>query len=888
VGNRLRTTIVSALLLMLAAAPGARAGVTGKISGLVKDTQSGQPVVGATVRVVGTDFTTTTDEDGEYFIINVPSGKYDIAVSYVGFESFLKKEVRVLVDLTTPVDFELRQTAVELKQVMVVYASNPLIQKDLTASKVIYTSDRLKNMPNVTTVQAVLTKYPGVVMDKNAEMHVRGGRSGQVSYYYDGFSVQDPFVANVGMRIVPTALEELSLTSGGFTAEYGEALSGVVSAVSPEGGSAYHGRFRMYEGVTHPYDFNTGKWGGLKALGNRSVSLNLSGPVPFANPEHYTFFAAGEYYRDPTSLPHNRTNSYSSTAKVTMQPTPRLKMTANAALNSSSGDLYTHRDVNGRSYDYNLDGLPAFRRRAYLGGFSGQYSFSDRSIVMANFNRFYTRTKQAPQNLMDVYWRYWPGYSEDSNGVYNGTIQDHNYLNNRDWTNPYEAVGFALGDDYNPTYRYREAAYNSFTASYLNQITKAHQLKFGVEYRQYDLNWDSKQFYNDKPYGELYTSKPTYASFYSMDKIEYADFVINLGMRFDYRNADISYNVTPGAATSTYRKAESRSRWSPRLGMSFPISEKSVMHFNYGIYYQEPRYQYMYTNLQGDVSTGLPLLGNPDLAPEQTVSYELGLDHLIGQSLRLDATAYYKDISDLITTRYSGQANGHSITAFDNGDYGSVKGFDVALDKLAQGSFFTASVAYSYMWATGNGSYALEPYYTFLTNPLDSLAPVKEYPLDFDQRHTLTATLDYRVPADWDGSLFGMKLPGAWGINLVGYLGSGLPYTKTDVQGNRLGDRNEGRLPANYSVDMRFNKDFAVSAKDKLLTFFVEIDNLFNRKNILNVYTRTGLADNDAQIPGTGLSLNANEVARLDRLYDHDPQNYSLPRTIRTGLEFSF
>ncbi|HVP07108.1 MAG TPA: TonB-dependent receptor, partial [Candidatus Acidoferrum sp.] len=194
-GNRLRLTGAVTLFLLLLMTGATRAGVTGKISGLVKDTQNGQPIVGATVRVVGTEFVTTTDEDGEYFIINLPSGKYDVAVSNVGFETMLKKEVRVLIDLTTPVDFELRQMAVELKQQMVVYATAPEVQKDLTSSKVIYTADRLKNMPNITTVQAVLTNYPGVVMDKSDAMHVRGGRSGQVSYYYDGFSIQDPFMA---------------------------------------------------------------------------------------------------------------------------------------------------------------------------------------------------------------------------------------------------------------------------------------------------------------------------------------------------------------------------------------------------------------------------------------------------------------------------------------------------------------------------------------------------------------------------------------------------------------------------------------------------------------------------------------------------------------------
>jgi outer membrane receptor protein involved in Fe transport len=880
------------LLLLLAttflSALSAYAGVTGKISGVVTDAESEEPLIGATVRVLGTDLVATTDEEGEYFIINVPSGKYDISVTHVGFELITKKEVRVLLDLTSPVDFSVRQMAVRLSKEMVVYAEEPTIQRDLTSSKIIFTSDRLKNIPNIVSVQSVLSNYPGVLMDKNDDMHVRGGRAGQVAYYYDGFSIMDPFVSGTGMRILPSALEELSLTSGGFTAEYGDALSGVVNAVTPEGGSEYHGKLRMYQGATHSYDVNTGTWGGLEFIKNRSASFTFSGPVPSFDSRKFNFFVAGEYLRDNSSLPHNMTISYSGTAKLAMQPLPKMKVLAHAKYFDAYGDNYDHRDVNNRSYDFNLDGLPSFENNAYLVGLSSNWNITNRSILSSSFSRFRTNTKTAPRHLMDKHWSQWPGYSEDADGKYDGTIHTDNYLNNPDYNDPFEAIGFATGSDFNPSYQWRQAAYNSFVLSYLSQMTKTNQIKVGAEYIRYAIDWDKKQFYNANPYGENYVSQPTYASFYVQDKLEYEDFVVNMGLRYDYRNADISYNYTPDELTATYREAKSVSRISPRLGVSFPISDRSVMHFNYGTYYQAPRFTYLYTNLQGDLSTGYPLLGNPDLAPEQTIAYELGLDHMINEGLRFDVTAYYKDIKDLVTTREALKYAGRTVTKFDNDDYGSVKGFDVALDKLPMKGYFSASVAYSYMIAMGNGSSATEPYYTYLTSIEDTLAPVKEYRLDFDQRHTVTGVLDFRVPSNWNGKVFGLAIPGNWGINAVGYYGSGLPYTKTDSLGNRYGERNEGRLPANYSVDMRFNKDFFVGRQKNILSLFIEVDNVFNKQNILNVYTHTGLPDNDNRRYAGSLSTSQEELSRLDRLYDHDPQNFAPPRTIRTGLEFGF
>lgn len=884
---KMSLALLSAVLMLIVSSQ-VLAGVSGKISGTVVDSDTGEPIIGATVRVLGTNLATKTDDDGEYFIISLPSGKWDISVTHVGFEPVVKKGVRVLVDLTTPVDFTIEPAAVELGRQVVVHATEPIIRKDLTASKVIFTSDRLKTLPNIITVQSVLTNYPGVIVDRDNSMHVRGGRSGQVSYYFDGFSVQDPFVANSGIHIIPSALEELSLTSGGYTAEYGEALSGVISAVTREGGPEYHGGLKMYEAATHAYDVTTGEWSKLKRVGNRAAAFNLSGPIPGANPKRYTFFTAGEYLHDPTSLPHNGIISYTGTAKIAVQPVGKMKLKTNLTYYQADGHTYDHRDVNGRSYDFNLDGLLSFEKQSYLVGFTGNYAFNERLLLTTSFNTFSTSTKSAPNHLMDVYWDQWPGYSEDADGNYNGTIDDDNYLNNRDDTIPQHVVGFTTGNDFNPTFRRRESKYNSFRASLLNQVNKWNQLKGGVEYRKFDIDWDFKQFFNDNPYGEKYTSRPTYASAFIQDKMEYDYFIINLGLRYDYRDADISYNITPQDTVVTYKKAEAKSRISPRLGVSFPISEKSVMHFNYGVYYQVPRYTYLYTNLQGDISTGYPLLGNPDLEPEQTTSYELGLDHLIGEDLRLDVTAYYKDIEDLATTRSSYKVAGFAVTHFDNDDYGSVKGFDVALEKLPMSGYLSGSVSYSYMIATGNGSYALEPYYTFLTSTEDTLAPVTEYPLDYDQRHTVTAVLSYRLPGNWHGRLFGMKIPGAWGLTMVGHYGSGLPYTPTDADGNRLGERNEGRLPANYTVDMRFNKDFSFGAGGYPLSFFVEVDNLFNRRNVIDVYSRTGQPDDDGRQTGAGLALDEKELDRLDRLYDHDPQHYSPPRTIRTGFEINF
>ena len=892
----LKRLCYTSLIVCILASSTLQAGVTGKISGIVIDTKSGDPIVGATVRVDGTNQATQTDIDGEYFIINVPSGKYDITVTSIGFEPLTKKEVRVLVDLTTPVDFDMYEETITLNQNVVVYAENPIIQKDLTASKVIFTAERLKHLPNITTVQSVLTNYPGVVIGRDDNLHVRGGRSGQIAYYFDGFSVQDPFVANSGIKIMPNALEELTLTSGGYTAEYGEALSGVVSAVTRDGGTEYQGSLKMYEGYTSPYNVYRGDWDKIKAIGNKSISAQLSGPIPHMRKGSNNFSIASEYLHDPTSLPHNGIASYTGTAKFSFQPISKIRLVSNLTYYQSQGEIYQHQDVNGVSYDFNLDGLPSFEKESYLIGMSGNYHFDEKTILSARFNHFSTYTKSAPLHLFDTYWSDWPGYSEDSAGVYNGTIDDNNYLNN--WNpleHPEQIVGYTYGDDYYPTFRLRQSKYNAFHLSLINQLNKYHQLKTGLEYRKYSINWDFKQFFNDQPYGEIYGSKPTYFSLFLQDKMEYDYYIINIGLRYDYRDDNIKYNASPQPGTvATYVESESRSRVSPRFGVSFPISTRSVMHFNYGIYYQVPKFTYMYTNLQGEIESGYPLLGNPNLKPERTTAYEIGLDHMLSENIRLDITAYQKDINDLVTTRsYFTNAknetkNGTPVTTFVNEDFGSAQGIDLQLEKLPGTGLVSASISYSYMIAKGNGSDAYDPYYSYITSQEDTLAPISEYPLDFDQRHTLTAVLDYRVPAGYKYKFLGLNLPTDWGIGFVGYYGSGLPYTPTDLRGIRTDDRNSGRLPANYTVDMKLNKNFTFNKSAYNVSFFIEVDNLFDKRNVINVYSTSGRPDDDNQDP-IALEAGTNEqLQEFDALFDKDPLNYSTPRTIRTGLELHF
>ncbi|HXX64085.1 MAG TPA: carboxypeptidase-like regulatory domain-containing protein, partial [Bacteroidota bacterium] len=112
-----RLLLLSALLCCCAHF--ATAGNTGKIAGEIKDSQTGEAVVGASVQVEGTTMGAATNIDGYYVILNVQPGKYTLVASGVGYNKKTVSNVQVSIDFTTTIDFKLTSTVVEVGEEVV-------------------------------------------------------------------------------------------------------------------------------------------------------------------------------------------------------------------------------------------------------------------------------------------------------------------------------------------------------------------------------------------------------------------------------------------------------------------------------------------------------------------------------------------------------------------------------------------------------------------------------------------------------------------------------------------------------------------------------------------------------------------------------------------------
>ncbi len=268
---------------------------TGKISGVIKDAQTNDALPGANIIIDGTMMGASSNLDGYFYVINIPPGYYDIRATMMGYQTVMQKHVLIRVNLTTEINFQLPQIVLELGDVVEVTATRPIVQKDLTSGRAIVTAEDISEMP-VESFQGVLSTKAGVTQGADGAMHIRGGRSNEISYMIDGIPISNPFWGGLAVQVENSGIQELQVVSGTFNAEYGQAMSGVVNIVTKEGGNDYHGNLSLYVGDR--LSDNDRIFPNIKKinpLSQYNLDASLDGPVP-GTKDKLTFFATARYF----------------------------------------------------------------------------------------------------------------------------------------------------------------------------------------------------------------------------------------------------------------------------------------------------------------------------------------------------------------------------------------------------------------------------------------------------------------------------------------------------------------------------------------------------------------------------------------------------------------
>lgn len=892
---------------------------SGKISGRVTDKVTNEALPFVNVIIEGTTQGAATDLDGYYNILNVAPGTYTVKASAIGYNSSSVSGVRVSIDLTSKIDFVLSETSLTLKEEVIVVATKPMVTKDLTSSTAIVGADDIAALP-VTEFQEVLGLKAGVVGNS-----VRGGRSGEVVYAIDGVPVTDVYDGGTVVDVNANSIQELQFVSGAFNAEYGKALSGYVNIATKDGKNTFEGNITTYFGDYYSTrteifraidDFNPvaihnfegslsgpiipnslyfygnfryiyfGGWlNGKREFNPWDITTNLGASVPLEN--RYDIQKTG----DGEIVPMNWNKKLYGQGKLTYRVLPEIKLTYNYILDDVEYRDYDH------SFAYNPDGDFKKFRTGHTNILGMTHTLGSSTFYQLNLSYFFKRYRQF------VY--------ED----YKDPKYTHSELLGQA---PADVPSFRTGGTQSSHFKRTTGTYG-VKFDITSQVTQTHQVKAGVEFNRHNLTFDNINLIQPDGIGspkdtrnpyvtlrvpdinnpaenlaiDIYTKNPVELSAYIQDKIELSELIINIGIRYDMFMPDGKLLVDPSdpniynplnpaniaktlaeRKTYWYKDATTKSQLSPRLGVAFPITDRGVIHFSYGYFFQIPPFDLLYSNPEfkfGQGTGNLGIAGNSDLRPQGTISGEVGVQQAITDDISIDLTAYFRDIRDLAGTRadeitlFGGSGR---YSQFVNSDFGFVKGIVFTLTKRFSDGW-SATLDYTLQSAKGNAS---DPAATRNALVGGALPEIQLTRLNQDQTHTMNVTFAYAAEQ--------------WGISMIGSYGSGFPYTPSQSINLSTLLTNSETKPTYFNADFRAYYDFKIMDTYKI-SFFTRIYNLFDIRNEVNVYGDSGTADFTVE---EFLRRQQNLpviVNTLDEWY-RVPTNYSEPRRIEFGATLFF
>lgn len=875
------------------------AGISGKLAGKITDKETGESLPGVNIMIEGTMLGAATDLTGNYIILMIPPGIYTVRAEMMGYMSLRFENIKISIDLTTRINFQLETTVLEMGEEVTVVATRPLVQTDLTSSEAIISSETIKNLP-VDHFEDLVNLQAGVV-----DGHFRGGRRGEVMYMINGIPVNDVYSGSYAFQVENNAIAELEVISGTFNAEYGQAMSGVVNIVTKEGSEKYSGGISAYLGdyVSNNTDIF---WNIDKINPTYSFEASISGPLPIFG-DKLNFYFNGRWFNKEGFI----------YGKNVFKPSDQSDFSAtdmNDWIIMSHGKTYNFTEKTAKNLIDNAEAVPMTNTNRLNSMFKLTYKLSPSDKIN------YELLLQDQHNQdYDHRFRLNPDgdYKRYSTGNNNSLIWSH-VINSKTFfslklnnlSNKYKQ--YVYEDPLDPRYvsvrRLQDAGANAFLTGGMqmwnfqrstnttigkldltSQITFTHQIKFGLEAKrhklwlhEYEVVPDGYEripvltsFNNNK-----YSHYPKEVSTYLQDKMEFDYLKVNAGIRFDYFDPDGEVPIDfLNPTTSAREKSKPTTQLSPRLGLAYQITSTGAVHVSYGHFFQTPNLDYLYVNpefelyyLQSTVSpppnSTLNILGNASLKPTKTVSYEIGLQQQLSDDFALDVIAFRKDIRNLVSTEVLQLYTGGYYSRYINRDYANVKGITISLEKRQNEGIvgIGGSIDYTFQVAKGNAS---DPNDIFL-NAMSGKETIKQMQfLDWDRQHQLNATISFGTMNDYNASI-------------IGRVATGFPYTS--VYGSGAYIDNNSRKPLIVTFDLYYYKNFNIAGLT--YTGFVRIFNLFDRLNELDVFPDTGRAGYSLT-PFHQSYLHPRGINEMEDYFIR-PDFYGAPREIQIGFSVEF
>jgi outer membrane receptor protein involved in Fe transport len=835
---------------------------------------------------------------------------------------------------------KLEETVLTLDQDVVVIGDKPLLDPEETQSKKTVSREEIDALI-VENIKNIVTQQTGVVTADN-EVNIRGGRSYENAFLLDGVSVQDPLSGTgFGLQLSASAIEEVEVITGGFNAEFGQATSGVVNVKTREGSDKYSGA------ITYKRD-NLGDKSSYYVFNTDILEINLSGPEPITSlflpslglqiPGRVSFFGnfysgisdglTQGYYKPTANQLYSSTfhgtqfapraeNSWFGLFKLTYFYSPTLKFNysynQSVNINQNSQSLQSNLEYvepsPGYQYTFQniLDNANTFTHNSIYHNLGVTHTLNQKTYYELKFNYFFTNLRGDANGLQ------WNAYNQPLD-IVNFPIE---YVNTNGDT-VLVIPGDGLWDVGNPfTYHdhfLEEYSLRGDITSFFDEMNKF-KAGFNMQFQEMQVVDIFQPWVGDLGFNnDIYQVYPALGSFYAQDNINFGGMILNFGLRLDYwfpgkyvddAVADSNVVTIPDEIRDNYYEdtfgwfndRRFKARLSPRLGISHPVSDFQTLFFSYGHFSKWPKPQFVYAKLNpSSAQSSFQKFGNPNLDPETTVAYELGLKTQFTPDDVLTITAYYKDIFDYVSTRAvkltSSRLTAESFITYVNTDYARSRGLEVEFKKRI-GKWFNGSASFAYAIATGKSSSAEEG---VLVARGDLDESIKEGFLPWDRPFTVSVNANFYVSPGTFGVLKGII--DDWSFYARLFYQSGRRYTPAVFKGTtEPSGRKEYELATNerytaigddwFYIDANFEKFFELVGMS--FSLFIEINNLLDTKNSTIINPVTGRAyEYGDDVPSSWNDPRYPDVQAPIIAYPLNPARYLTRRNIKFGVSLKF
>jgi outer membrane receptor protein involved in Fe transport len=922
---------------------------SGILKGKVVDKVTKEELPGVNVTVVGTYSGTVTDMVGKYEIKNIKPGEYSVRISYIGYSDKQINAVRISANEETVLNIDLSEAVTTLGEVEIVGEKN-IIELESGKSEVKITSQDIKEM-NFRDVKQIAAQQVGVVQSPDG-LQIRGGRVYETQYVVDGVSAQDPLSGTgFGVDVASSAVQDITVTTGGGDAEYGSGTSGVIATRLKEGGEKYHGDvswlrdnlgFAKNQGMSWNTDIVNASFSGPVPKMRKKLFFFVGGSMAltddyfrlYANQLHSTLF------RNDSMWAPRQDNKWSNTVKISGNITKKIRFSLSnqhsLAINQNTRTLQIigadQIMVPGLQFPFslNLDNATTYTNHNNLTALNVKWFMNDKWTSTHTVGRLFVNSRAdangRPFRTETVDRLYDPqSIVTDPVSVFNPTdsvvyvLPGPGLINNN-----------GLATTWHDHFVDELSLKSKFNYSY----SKTHFITLGHEIKRQHFQWVdiSKPWVGapiriQNPDGsfstiqstsigqtsDVWEAKPIEGGFFAQDEIKYKGIIAFIGFRYNYwapgKIVDNAVNDPRAPITDQIRKdyldqtfdvlgLRFKHRLLPKLRVSFPVTENNVLYFNYGhsMRLSHPRFIYAGLDPVYQDRSFLSNLGNPNLNPETTVSYEVGLKTQITSTFAITATAFYNDKFDYVVTRTlivqdrTGRLTERSFAI--NQDYARIRGLELSLNKRFSKSF-RMQFSGAYQVASGKSNTAAESLLQIKQQGFISAS--KEQYLAWDRPFDFKFLTIYTP--DTNARLLGTIKLHKFRFFLTSTYQSGLRYTpviETGVESNgRVRYESDFSKPNTMRGTAWFFTDIKITRDVKLFRTFeaslsFEIKNLFNNKNgqIINPVTGRAYENGD---PVLFNLRDPNYPDPRDRgLPSDNPARYLQPRQMFIGISFQF